>query len=265
MRNYILVLGLGLWTAVASASVSRGGFGLIFPDSNSLANPGHTASHAGFSAELLMGKFTGTHEVACSPSVSWSSGHWAAAAYGTRYGRSLGDTSESVDAYGVGLGAVLPGGRWTFGVAADRTADPHKTIARTEAYSTVGATLGFHPGKVWSFALSGGTTLGQPIKQSARAAAAVGWRLNPEWTAEAVLEVPDLSEADSYGLGGFATWQGNRFYTALGANYLSSLEAPQALIRVGVIFGAVDLSAFVTYVVKTGENPFHGGALRVAL
>jgi len=264
MRNYFLALAAVLWTAVASASVSRGGFGLLFPDSNSLVNTGHTASQPGFSAEFLVGKFTGTHEVACSPSVAWSSGHWAAAAYGTRYGRSLGDTSESVDAYGVGLGAVLPGGTWTFGVAADRTADPHKTIARTTAYSTVGATVGFHPGNVWNFALSGGTTIGRPDRQAARAAAAVGWRLGPAWKAETVLEVPDLADAQAYSLGGFASWQGSRFYTAFGGNYLASLSAPQVLMRFGVIFGPVDLSAFVTYVIKTGENPFHGGALRVS-
>jgi hypothetical protein len=214
---------------------------------------------------VLWAKFSGTHEQTLSPSVSWSSGTLAVAAYGSRSGMSLTETSESDDVFGVGLGMGLGRGIWTVGLALDRTVDPHRTIARSAAYSTLGATVGFNPGKLWSFALSGGITLDRPSVQAGRLSAAVGWRVSPSFKLETVAALPDLTQGVEGELGLFTSYQVERFYLSAGANYLTLPAAPQALLRVGVVLGAVDLSAFFTYVFKDAENPFHGGALRIAL
>lgn len=264
MRNSLLFLGVFFVGFSAQGAIARGGFGLLFPDNNSLTNVGHTATHAGFAAEVLFAKFTGTHELSLSPSVAWASGTAAIAAFGTRQGKSLGDSSQWEENFGAGAGLAFAKGTWTVGLAVERTADPHKTIARGPTDSTADLTVGFHPGSTWSFGVSGGSTLGRAGGEAPRGSAAVGWRASPAVKLEAVAAFPNLKETGQGQYGVFGAWEGNRFYTAGGLSYLAALSAPQILARFGVIFGAVDLSFFVTYVVKTAENPFHGAALRVA-
>lgn len=265
MRRYLVFLVWLTSSGIAQGAISRGGFGLLYPDSNSLNNLGHTATNAGFAGEVLFAKYTGTHELVLSPSVSWSSGKLAVAAYGSRYGMNLSDSSLYEEAFGVGLGTAFGGGSWTLGVALDRTVDVHRSIARNGAYSTFTATLGLHTSSSVGFAVSLGSTVDRPGSQAARLAAGFGAKVSPTWHLEAVGAFPDMTDTGNAELGGFATWQGSRVYVSGGANYLTRLTAPQTLFRIGVVFGAVDVSAFFTYVLKDAENPFHGAALRVAL
>ncbi len=265
MRGYLVFLVWLTWSGLAHGSISRGGFGLLYPDSNSLNNLGHTATNAGFAGEVLFAKFTGTHELVLSPSVSWSSGRLAVAAYGSRYGKNLSDSGQFEEALGVGLGTAFGGGKWTLGVALDRTVDVHRSIARNGAFSTVTGTLALNTGRTVGFAVSVGSTVDKPGTQVGRLAAAFGAKISPTVYLEAVGALPDMTDTGNAELGAFAAWQGTHFYLSGGANYLTRLSAPQTLFRLGVVFGPVDLSVFFTYIVKDAENPFHGAALRIGL
>jgi|GEM_PF-3821966 len=243
----------------AQAGISRGGFGLLFADHNSSRNIGQTARSSGFSVQALGAKFTGTHEQTVVLSAAFARGGLALSAYGSRYGMDPKLNAASEDIFGVGAGFAFSD--LSFGFSAEKEQDVYRTIARTRTAASVRGTVTYETKGPLILGLGVSTTVDAAVRQEQTAEVAAGWKM-----ANSGIELLQTisSRNSDWSTGLLGRWNGQSFYIAGGGIYLGLPEAVQVLARAGFVWGPVDFSGFVTHIVKSNENPFHGITLRAA-
>lgn len=265
----ILVVGLTFFLALnlahASEQVTRGGFGFLFPDHNAFRNPGQLAVDVGTTAEIQWAKFTGTHEESFIPSVMYSNGMLTFGVFASRHGDGLENADSTTDAIGGAIGLASPGGKYTFGLSAGRNFDIKRTI--THGPSTTAVDFGFSYNDLkdgFSLGAGLGSSLGKSTGDYRFSTLAFGYRQKQQWATEIVQRFSDLSNLADWELGAFASLYREMWYLSGGYNFLALPGHHQVLIQTGLVLGRFDLSLFATYAIADGENPFHGGSIRVA-
>jgi hypothetical protein len=243
----------------AQAGISRGGFGLLFADHNSSQNLGQTARSPGFSVQALGAKFTGTHEQAVVLSAAFARGGWALSAYGSRYGMDPKTNAASEDIFGVGAGFAASD--FSFGFTAEKEQDVYRTIARASTAASVRGTVTYETKGPLVLGLALRTTVDAAVRQEQTLEVAAGWKMS---NAGIELLQTVSSRSGDWSTGLLGRWSAQSFYIAGGGIYLGLPEAVQILARAGLVWGALDISGFVTHIVKDSENPFHGITLRAA-
>lgn len=269
-KLFLLVSFAALFFAIpsfaASSMISRGGFGFLFPDHNSLVNPGQTALDHGTAIdfEYTTQSETGGNDQSATPSIAYGSGTFGFGVDMTRSGTSLTASGENTDTIGAGMGVALAHQKVTVGVdysrQIDGTVTDQGTVGGTLTYNSQGdKRMGFTAGVGATTVLS--STTGTDTQTGL---AAIGWGFNNMTKFEVDVKFNDLSDFSDYDIGGYLTLQGNVLYAAAGFNYLALSQESELEGRVGVVFGKLDINAFVDDVLNSGNGIEIGGALRIA-
>jgi hypothetical protein len=255
-----LALFLPSFGFAATRPIERGGFGLLFPDHNSLRNIGETARSRGLGVQVSGSKFTGTHEQALAMSAAFATGKWALSAYGCRYGMDVADTAQSQDIFGAGLGVVFSD--ISFGVSVEREHNIMQTIARFPTAYTAKAVMSYS-GKG---PLAAGAAIHTTLDRSGEQDQTLEFSLGLKGASAAIESQSSIARlSGDWSTGVLAMWQGQSFYISGGGIYLGAPEAFQILARAGMVYRSLDVSAYVTQIIQDNQNPFSGVSLRVTL
>lgn len=260
-KLFLIALALApLTSRGASPAISRGGFGMLFPDQNSTRNAGELARMpGGVSIQAAGAKYTGTHEQQVAFSATASTKGWAITGYGARYGMDPTDSAQSNDIMGGALGYAP--GAFAFAVAAEKEHDLNTSIARVVMGAVLRGTMSYQSKGPLVFGVGLQTSLDRPTGQHQEMEFALGLK-----GMRAMLEtVHTISTQSSHWTSGiFGKWQGDMFYAAAGGKYLGLQSAVQLMARAGLVWRAFDVSGFIAHTLADNENPFHGVALRVS-
>ena len=261
MKSIIkLTLGFCLSLNLNAAELPMGSFGYLFPDANSLRHGGQLAFAPGMAAQLLWGKFSGTHEQNLMTSVSYGNGTLGLGVLAARYGMSLSSANESTDNFGATAGVAFDD--VTLGARFGRTQDLFLTLPRTETFPELGPDFAHNltGGFSWGAGLS--TSIDGPQLRTVQLAAGLQ---QDTYSLESVVRLRDSLLSSYVEIGAFGSVPLGNWYVSGGYQFLGQNQEHQALARFGFTAGAFDLSAFVTMVLGDGQNPYHGGIARIRL
>lgn len=271
--TFAIVFATGAAHAARKGNVIRGGQGFLFPDHNSLVNPGQlslskdTGLQASYARQdLTVGPVTSTVQTA-TPSLAYANGRVGIGISASRIGTSL-DSDNSSDigtaAFGFALGKRTP---VTIGATYTRTLDGNATND-----GVVGAMVNLNPSKGEGFTIGvGGTMVLNSTSGPSTKTAIVGLGYsgrNRNNNIEANFSLPDIDDTSSYKVGGYATLGGQSYYIGAGYEYLkaTSGDTSNLLGRAGFVLGRgsdVDFSVFINYQLEDGSKPLYGATLRV--
>lgn len=261
---YIGMLGVLAFSSVSfaggKANLSRGGLGFLFPDHNSFSNPGQTALDKGLGIEGSYSMTPDTSGVSASPSFVYSTGKFGIGAYAQRAGLSLTDDGMFADIVGGAVGMALLKDKVTIGIGGGRVISDGAT-----SDGTVGATLTYNGNKRMGFTLGAGvtTTLNQTVAETRTATAAVGYGFKSGSSVEVFAKFNDFDDFSNYTVNGYLNLTGKMFYLSAGGNYDMLLKTSNALGRLGVVLGSVDVSGTITYPTEAGGAMTYGGTARI--
>lgn len=267
MKHLLLtVLMLGLTSSLAmakgSSSITRGGYGFLFPDANSFINGGQMAQTTGTALEAYYERNDHLQTQEATPSVVWGSGKVGLGAYVSRSGSALtGNEGTHSDSLGAGLGVGLGGGKVTVGGTIERSIDAGQTndgvVSVAVNYNgTKGS--GFHMGGGFSTELNSasGTDLRTAIL-------AMGWGFSGMASFEVNYKLKNLDQTNNnYVASGYLNFGGSNYYVSTGYSYDKPSELSTVSGRLGYIVGGVDFSVHADHTMTDGQNPYYGATLR---
>ena len=238
----------------------RGGMGLLFPDQNSVSNPGQISQTPGSAMQVHYARVnTGYEEV--KPSFVFSSKGWSLSVEATRAGTKVSDSGSSSDSLTLGSGMSFGKQRFSAGVVYDRSIDSSQSGS-----GTIGGVITMQDPKKNgpSLGLKATTTLGKSTNTKA-ASVGLGYSFKANNSVEGVVEFPDTSSTSDYNLSAFMNLGFKIMYLSFGDTYSKGSASHLAKGRIGAVFGsAFDLSAVAEHTFKTGQNPLIGATLRAS-
>lgn len=267
MKHLLLVAVMfGLTTSLAmakgSSSITRGGYGFLFPDANSFINGGQMAQTTGTSLEAYYQRNDKLDQQGATPSVVWGSGKVGLGAYVSRTGNSLtGNSGTHSDTLGAGLGVGLVGGKVTVGGTIERSIDAGQTndgvVSVAMNYNgTKGA--GFHMGAGFSTELNSAS--GTDLRT---ALLAMGWGFAGAASFEVNYKLKNLENtSNNYVASAYLNFGGSNYYVSTGYAYDKPSELSTVSGRIGYIVGGVDFSVHGDQTMTDGQNPYYGATLR---
>lgn len=240
-----------------SSSISRGGLGFLFSDTNSFSNPGRFSLMRGRALQFLGTRNPEDSTQALTPSFVYGTGGFGLGVFVKREGLNMIVSDRSTDSVGAGLGFNFAKNRVSVGFGVEKSVD---------AFADDGvflATITLHPaGK--GFSMGAGVSTTTNVSPSTRTAhVAMGYAFNPMVSFEAIAKFNNLTDTNDITGSGFFTLSGQRAYLSAGANYVKLTKHVEAMGRVGVVFGAFDLSAIASKDFAFGKKLKYGGSLRV--
>lgn len=270
---FAMILVPGAASGARKANVIRGGQGFLFPDHNTLTNPGQLSlsKDTGIQAMYMRqdtdtGFGTETFQAA-TPSIAYANGRVGIGVAATRLGTSL-DSDSSTDsgtaALGFNLGKrrnVTVGATYTRGLDGDQTND-----------GTLSAAINLNPSKGEGFAIGAGfsTVLNDTTGGSTKGAVVgLGYSgRNRNNNIEVNLALPNLDDTSAYTIGGYATLGDKAYYLGAGYEYgkTATGNTSDLLGRLGFVLGRgsdVDFSVFLNYRMEDNAKPAYGATLRV--
>jgi len=231
-------------TAATKSSISRGGFGFLYADTNHFTNPGLFSQLRGFSFSGDFYKNIDEEEVTANSSAVIGNGRLGLGVFAERKGFVLNDPLDSDDSAGVGFGFNFAKNMAMVGVQYSRIIDGN---APTDG--TVSGSITYQkPGKGFSIGVSGSTTInGDTDVRSVKGA--LGYSLSPMVQIEGTFQFPDMTITTDWITGGFLNITGKMLYATGGFTYWTSYMTQTAMARVGIVLGnVVDISGYGTKV-----------------
>ena len=268
MKNLLIfTVTFGLLSSIAQAkgtsSLTRGGYGFLFPDANSFINGGQMAKTTGTALEAYYTRHDHLKTQEMTPSVVWGSGRVGLGAFVSRTGETLtGSDSAHSDTLGAGLGVSLAQGKVTVGGTFDRSID---TAQANDG--TVSAALNYNGSKGQGLHLGAGfsTTLNSASGTETKTATlAMGWGFSMA-SVEANYKLKDLDQtSNNYQASGFLNFGGSNYYVSTGFTYDKPSEQSEVSGRLGYVMGSVDFSVHSEHTMEEGQNPYYGATLRAS-
>lgn len=230
--------------AAAKSSISRGGFGFLYQDTNHFANPALFSQLRGFSFAGDFYKNIDAEEVTANSSAILGNGRVGLGVFAERKGYVLNDPEDSTDSAGVGFGFNFAKNMANVGLEYSRSVD-----AAAPTDGTVSATFTYQPsGKGFSIGAGGSTTInGDTDVRSA--IGALGYAFSPMVQLEGTFSFPDITNVNDWITGGFLNVTGRILYVTSGFTYWTSYMTQTMMARVGFVIGnTVDISGYGTKV-----------------
>lgn len=245
----------------SKSSISRGGFGFLFADTNHFNNPGLFSQLRGFSFTGDFEKDQDAGEVAAGSSMVFGNGRVGLGAFAERRGWDIQETATTTDSAGAGFGFNFAKNMAMVGVGYQRSIDQYApsdgTVSGTLTYQPVGK--GFSIGGGYAMTINADTDVKSAI-------GALGYSFSPMVQVEGTFTMNDINDTSNFTAGGFINVTG-RFLFATGGFTLDNPSAVKtAMARVGFVLGnVVDISGYGSKVLETGSEYNFGGVFRLRL
>lgn len=271
MKKLLAVAFCGLIAATAAQGkgaspkgmIMRGGLGFIFVDNNNFRNVSQFASSH---ATALEAKYAQqNNSPTAGASLVWGNGTFGLGAYGQRAGTNLTGAGNYADSAGAGLALAVIPDRLNVG------ANFSKVITTSSATNNgvAGAQFTLMGPHGCGFALGGGGTmvLGDTSGNNVQTGTvSLGYGFKPNVGVEALITINDIKDTTNWAAGGYFNWGGDIVYLGAGYEYVKQSANGQVVGRFGFELGKYfDISAFGTYGLAPGSQPFFGVSARVSL
>lgn len=245
------------------SNFQRGGFGYLFPDANSTANPAQFAKTGGAALQASYARNNDATPVqSATPTFVWGNGKVGFGAEMTRAGSDFTTDGSYVDQVKGGIGFAL-GSAVTIGGSYSKVI----TSGSTTPDSLAGF-VALNPGKGKGFGLTAG--YGQTLNTATptkSAVGALGFMFNANSNIEGGAEFNNIDDFSDYDLFGALTIGNGKVYGAARFDYAMLSTDMTAQGRLGFMLGQkVDLSGQVSKVFNAaGDGALSfGGTFRVA-
>jgi len=245
----------------SKSSISRGGFGFLYADTNHFNNPGLFSQLRGFSFSGEFEKDQDESTVVGHSSMVAGNGRVGFGAFAQRSGFDLTDKELTTDSAGTGFGFNFAKNRAMVGVGYQRSVDQY-----APSDGTVSGTFTYQPtGKGLSIGAGYGMTINADVDTKS-VVGALGYAFNPMVQVEGTYTINNLDNRGDSLIGGFMNVTGRFLYATGGFTYDVGTLAKTAMARVGFVLGnTVDISGFGSKVFETGSEYSFGGVFRLRL
>jgi len=254
----VTLLAAPVAEAKGKAMILRGGFGLLYPDHNSLANPGQLAIGHGFAAQAAYARTPRGGTQSTDLSFAYGDGRMGWGAFGRRSGGRM-DVPEATDEAGAAFGLSMAKERITAGASFSRVLD----APRTNDGVLTGA-LNFNSARRQGVAV--GFSASSEINGSAgtqTGSLGVGYGAGTDTSFEGNYTIRDFKNLKSALVGAFGNVGGGGVYASFGYQYGISAGDHYAMARLGVhLGGSVDVSAKAWSRIASGAEQLYGATLR---
>ena len=245
----------------SKSSISRGGFGFLYADTNHFNNPGLFSQLRGFAIAGDMEKNLDTDDISTSPSVVYGNGRVGLGVTAQRTGPNPMNPGTSTVSAVAGFCFNFAKNMAMVGVGYERSIDGNAPndglVSGTITYQPTGK--GFSIGGGYSMTINADTDVKAAI-------GALGYAFNPMVQVEGTFAVNDLTDMTDYTIGGFLNITGRILYVTGGFTMENLSTEKTAMARLGFVLGnAVDISGYGSKLLVTGSEYNVGGVFRLRL
>lgn len=257
-----LLIGISLIsTAVfaAKGTVSRGGLGFLFPDTNSFTNPGNFVNGSGTSVEVGYGLTSGSTTQSLGASAIYGRGKFGLGAYFSRSSTDLILTSAATDSAGAGLGVSLFKEQLNLGAGYSRS------VTDSTDPGSYNVALSWQP-KGKGFGIGAGVSSTLATTPAQTGVFSLGYQFSPAFSAEldwlfSAWTTDAISSGDP---AGYIKVENGRFYLSAGDRMTLSSSSHLVSLRLGaLVTQKCDISLYGNTVLTTGGATSFGATGRI--
>lgn len=259
IATLLVTLALGTLTSRAFAynpAIVRGGFGMLFADTNSFQTPGELAPNHGFDVQIAAQR-QGT-DLAVGPSAAFSTGKFGVGGFYNRVGTDLLTAGSYNETMGGAFGLATLFGRLNLGMGYNRLQTASTSTA--DLYGSATANFGKDRFTGLMLGLSANQDLGYALATTS-ASFGIGYAYNRNKGFETNFSLNDFYNPSDWIVGFHGQWSNAKYYAAPGFRYHAYQSFLELMARAGVIKRKWDLSVFAIFPTSV-NSPQYGLSLR---
>lgn len=242
--------------------ILRGGFGFLFPDHNSFANPGQFAITHGAAFEASYSQASIGSVKGLNSSFVLGKGKWGMGVFGSRVGTAIDSPATSADVVGGGIGFSILKERMTLGVSYVRSIDVAQT---SDGAASVSLTMNGPKRMGPTIGLGATTSLNAAGGDQQSGVIGFGYTFKSNVNLEANYNQNNFRNTDDFTASGFVNYGAKYFYFGAGYSYLNVAGDHQIKGRIGFLLGRfVDFSVFADQTLESGGALTYGVSLRAS-